>query len=788
MKKEFIAHVKQNADGSWADPHYLEDHLNATAKKAGEFAASFGNQDWGELLGYWHDIGKFLPSWQIYLQRKTGYDKDAHIENSSGRPNHSTAGAILAFECAEKFPPEARKIARLIAYGIAGHHAGLPDWYPDDAGGDLQNRVFTSQFGGTLDTLDTSEIDKIKQIPEAKEFLEKKFPKSIPLGITKLGDFETKKEHFHLWVRMLFSCLVDADFLDTEKYMARDKADDRGDYLSLKELKTRFDTFMETKIADTPINKKRNEILEQCRKKANYPSGFFSLNVPTGGGKTLSSMAFALEHALKHDKKRIIVAIPYTSIIEQTAKVFKYGTDDEKETQERLKTGNVLFGEDQVIEHHSNLDPEKEDSTNRLASENWDAPIIVTTNVQLFESLFASRTSACRKLHNISNSVIILDEAQMLPPEHLKPVLSVLRGLVEHFGVTVVLMTATQPALEGRIGSAPNDFDGITNIAHIIDDPEALAKDFQRIEISLPPDLSVRSEWDAIALELQKHEQVLCIVNTRTDCRKLHGLMPAGTIHLSAFMCGEERSEVISSIKIKLRNSEPIRVISTQLVEAGVDIDFPVVYRALAGLDSIAQAAGRCNRENKLAEQGKHGKVIVFNPPKSAPVGMLRKGEDACKTIIRTQYVLELTPTLFTEYFHHFYVSLNGFDAPRFQERLVEEADEFIFQFRTLAYDFHMIDDAAQRSIVIWYENKNTGNNSEEWIKRLRFAGPSKLINRRLQRFIVNVPKNMFDGILANKYIEEIHGYWVQSDPVLYKPGLGLLGHESDWVYGYGVV
>jgi CRISPR-associated endonuclease/helicase Cas3 len=202
-------------------------------------------------------------------------------------------------------------------------------------------------------------------------------------------------------------------------------------------------------------------------------------------------------------------------------------------------------------------------------------------------------------------------------------------------------MTATQPALEGKIGSAPNEFEGLTHVTHIIDDPELLAKDFQRVEITLPV-LDNRSEWEDIAVELQKHEQVLCIVNTRSDCRKLHGLMPAGTIHLSAFMCGEERSEVISNIKAKLRNGEPIRVISTQLVEAGVDIDFPVVYRALAGLDSIAQAAGRCNRENKLTEQGKLGKVIVFNPPKPSPMGMLRKGEDACKTILRTQSALEL--------------------------------------------------------------------------------------------------------------------------------------------------
>ena len=772
MKGGFIAHVKQNSENRWSTQS-LQDHLNGTAKLAGEFASEFGNQDWGEILGYWHDLGKFLPSWQKYIRRETGYDTDAHIEGGNNRPNHSTAGAVLAFDTLKSHP-----VARLIAYEIAGHHAGLPDWYPDNAGGDLQNRIYKNPIEALLDK---DELEAIWKIPEAKEFLEKKFPTSAPIVIKN-------KEHLHLWVRMLFSCLVDADFLDTEEFMNPEKHEERGKYLPLSQLKERFDRFMQEKKSNTEINKKRNEILEQCRLKAKLAPGFFSLNVPTGGGKTLSSMAFALEHALQtgKEKKRIIMAIPYTSIIEQTAKVFKYGTDDNEEILERIKTGKYLFGEDQVVEHHSNLDPDKEDSKSRLASENWDAPIVVTTNVQLFESLFASRTSSCRKLHNLVNSIIILDEAQMLPPEYLKPIVSVLRGLVEYFGVTVVLMTATQPALEGRIGSAPNDFEGLEDITHIIDDPESLAKDFQRVEIS-SPDLNVRAEWNDVAAELQKHEQVLCIVNTRSDCRKLHALMPEGTIHLSAFMCGEERSEVISEIKSRLRNGGPIRVISTQLVEAGVDIDFPVVYRALAGLDSIAQAAGRCNRENKLAEKGKLGKVSVFNPPKPAPVGMLRKGEDACKTILRTSSGLELTPALFTEYFRYFYTSLNGFDKPSFHERLVKEADEFKFQFRTLAQDFHMIDDIAQRSIVVWYKNEKTGIDSRVFIDKLRYGGPSREITRKLQRFIVNVPLHMFNRIQENDYIEEIHGYWVQKDENLYKPGLGLLGNESDWVYGSGV-
>ncbi len=773
MKGEFIAHARQEPDGVWVTQS-LEDHLNGTAKLSGKFASEFGNRDWGELLGYWHDLGKFLPAWQKYIRRETGYDSEACIEGRNARPNHSTSGAVLAFDNLKSRP-----VAKLVAYGIAGHHAGLPDWHPDGAGGDLQNRIYRNPLEAVLDK---EELDGIRRIPEARQFLEKTFPESAPAATRS-------KEHMHLWVRMLFSCLVDADFLDTEEFMNPEQHEERGKYLSLSQLKNRFDKFMGEKKSDTEINKKRNGILEQCRLKAKLSPGFFTLNVPTGGGKTLSSMAFALEHALQpgKEKRRIIMAIPYTSIIEQTAKVFKYGTDDNEEIEERRNTGRFLFGEDQVVEHHSNLDPDKEDSRSRLASENWDAPVIVTTNVQLFESLFASRTSSCRKLHNLVNSIIILDEAQMLPPEYLKPIVSVLRGLVKHFGVTVVLMTATQPALEGRIGSAPNAFEGILDIKHIIDDPESLAIDFRRVEIT-PPDLNIRSEWGDVAAELRKHKQVLCIVNTRSDCRTLHAIMPEGTVHLSAFMCGEERSQVISEIKARLRDGDPIRVISTQLVEAGVDIDFPVVYRALAGLDSIAQAAGRCNRENKLAGRGRLGRVIVFNPPKPTPTGMLRKGEDACRMILRTKSILELTPALFTEYFQNLFASLNGFDKPKFHERMVRDAGDFNFQFRTLAQDFRMIDDAAQRSIIVWYKNERTGIDSRELIDELRFKGPSRDRIRRLQRFLVNVPVQMFDRIQKNNYIEEVNGYWVQKDESLYRPGLGLLGNESDWVYGSGVV
>lgn len=778
MKARFIAHVRRTPDGECVSQP-LDEHLNAVARIAGEFAAGFGNRDWGELLGYWHDLGKFHPAWQSYLARETGCNEDAHIEGIGNRPNHSTAGATLIIE---RLSQKYSNAARLLAYSIAGHHAGLADWYPDEAGGDLQNRLYR-QSG----ELNTGDLDVIRQINEAQPFINRPLPETIPsiFGNSRSREEQERAlEHTHLWVRILFSCLVDADFLDTEAFMEPEKGQGRRKYLPLGQLKSRFDSYIqrkETTSPDTEINRKRKEIRQLCQSSAQMKSGFFSLTVPTGGGKTLSSMAFALNHAMQHNKQRIIVAIPYTSIIEQTAKIFKYGTDNDEEIEERKKTNDVLFGEDQVVEHHSNLDPTKETGRNRLASENWDAPIIVTTNVQLFESLFASRTSSCRKLHNIVNSIIILDEVQMLPPEYLKPILSVLRGLVEHFGVTVVLMSATQPALEGRIGTPPNVIQGIQNVTHIIDDPESLAREFSRVELSLPTDLSQQSEWEGIRDQLLQQEQVLCIVNSRKDCRDLHSLMPKGTVHLSALMCGEERSVVISEIKEKLRHDEPIRVISTQLVEAGVDIDFPVVYRALAGFDSIAQAAGRCNRENKLAKLGKKGKVVVFVPPRPSRTGLLRKGEDACKEVLRTNSVQELSPGLFVKYFRQFYASLNDVDKPRFYDRLVKDAGAFEFQFRTLAQNFNLIED-NQKSIVIWYENPRNQNNSLHHIDQLRKKGPDRWITRKLQRFLVNVHFKQFERIQRLGYVEEIAGYWVQSSEGLYKPGLGLQLDESSWV------
>ena len=434
---------------------------------------------------------------------------------------------------------------------------------------------------------------------------------------------------------MLFSCLVDADFLDTEAFMVPDQADHRRKICDLVSLKTLLDQHMmdvKRGCDDTPVNRARDEILNACRVAATEPSGLFSLTVPTGGGKTLSALSFGLDHAIHHGKQRVIYVIPYTSIVEQTA-----------------STLTSIFGEDNIVEHHSNLDPDKETLRMRLASENWDAPIIITTNVQFFESLFSARSSRCRKLHNIVNSVAILDEAQLVPPNKLAPCVAAINELTRNYRVTVVLSTATQPVL-------PN----LDTPQEIIPKQLNLYSRLQRTEIIMPESLNTRTTWQDLALQLEKHDQILCIVNTRRDCYDLFQLMPKGTIHLSALMCGQHRATVIQSIKEKLKRGETLRVVSTQLVEAGVDIDFPVVYRALAGLDSIAQAAGRCNREGKMPEKGR---VVVFTPPKSVPRGLLHKGENTTKELYALPNFDPQTHESYTHYFDLFYSKVNDTGA-----------------------------------------------------------------------------------------------------------------------------
>ncbi|MEQ1674895.1 MAG: CRISPR-associated helicase Cas3', partial [Candidatus Nitrotoga sp.] len=562
-----------------------------------------------------------------------------------------------------------------------------------------------------------------------------------------------------LWLRMLFSCLVDADFLDTEAFMDGDKAAARSGYRDIADLMDRFDKYMAALAVNadnTPVNIIRADILRQCRDKAAHAPGLFSLTVPTGGGKTLSGMAFALQHAIQHKKQRIIYVIPYTSIIEQTAGIFR-----------------DIFG-DNVVEHHANLDPDKEDARSRLATENWDAPIIVTTNVQFFESLFAARTSRCRKLHNIVNSVVVLDEAQLLPPEFLQPIADVMNQLATHYDVTFVLSTATQPALGSFQPFGGKLFRGLENVREIMDNQDALYQQLKRVEVSIPADLQTPRDWESVAAELLLHPSVLCIVSRRDDARELHRLMTAkedgkDTLHLSALMCGEHRSRIIRYIKWRLKKNKPLRVISTQLVEAGVDVDFPVVYRALAGLDSIAQAAGRCNREGK---QDGLGRVVVFVPPKPAPIGLLRQAEAISRTLLFGNKRDVLGREIAKQFFEHLYVRAPSLDKYGIHELLTQDARDCLIQFRTVAEKFRLIDDSAYQTILVRY------GDGSELLRRLEIEGPHRKLMRKLQRYSVNIPKRVFVQLHQQGDVQEskrLPGMFIQVGNTLYDKSLGVV-------------
>lgn len=716
MNDDFIAHVRQNEDGTWAPPHRLSAHIEKTANLAEAYAAKFDSGTWGKTAGLAHDAGKGRLAWQAYLKGKSGYgfDEEGHLEGKMGKTPHAIHGAKLVEELFGK------GVGRLLAYCIAGHHAGLPDWSSDLGAGQASLQFQANQVK-VLEDIDSAIVDRIRSSkPTMPPW---KYQPGLDLA---------------LWIRMVYSSLVDADFLDTELYMDGERAGGRGGYCSMPELLRRFQNFirrLDETAPNTPVNKIRRDIRTKCEQMGAKPQGIFSLSVPTGGGKTLSSLAFALEHAITYQLDRIIYVIPYTSIIEQNADVFR-----------------SVLGDDQVVEHHSSLDDDDTTPKSRLAAENWDAPVIVTTSIQFFESLFAAKSSRCRKLHNITRSVVILDEAQLVPVDYLAPILETMQLLVEHYHVSFVLSTATQPALNTRMVDG-KPFPGLKNVREIMgnkQDVSALYQSLKRYEIQLPGDLNAVSSWEDIAQELAEYEQVLCVVSDRKSCRELHSLMPRGTFHLSALMCGQHRSEIIKTIKEKLKNGESVRVISTQLVEAGVDLDFPVVYRTLAGLDSIAQAAGRCNREGKLPELGK---VVVFNSPKKAPMGLLRKAADTTRTIVATHRDDPLHHDLFEQYFAELYWKANSLDAKEIVPLLNpyhNDLQECSIYFRTAAARFRIIDESLQETILVPY------GEGERLINLLKSKGPDRWILRKLQRYTVNVYKHDFNQLRQRGALEEV--------------------------------
>jgi CRISPR-associated endonuclease/helicase Cas3 len=722
---ELLAHIEPDtADGAWRKQS-LDEHLQGTAQLAADFARPFGGADWAFLAGLWHDIGKAQPAWQRYIRSVTGFEPGGPARG----PHHAIVGAMHAVT-------SLGGRGRILAYVIAGHHAGLADWSSADGGEaalsvQLERRELleAALMSGALTT----------------DLLGSPGPKSgMPAGT---------EEALHVFVRMLFSCLVDADSIDTERFSKPEKSSRRDAWPTLTEIEARLSDAVTDLPHDGAVNQVRWQVRDEVMAHATERPGFFSLTVPTGGGKTLTSLSFALAHARANGLRRVIYAIPYLSIIEQTADAFR----------DRV-------GKDAVLEHHSNLDPDSTDERGLLAAENWDAPLVVTTTVQLFESLFAAKRSRSRKVHNIAGSVIVLDEAQMLPPDYLEPILSLLRVLVAGYGVSVVLCTATQPALASAERSG-RKFKGLDGVRELVRDPGHLFTQLDRVSVEWPRDMRAGSSWEDMAAKLLNESQVLCVVNTRADARALSALVP-DSLHLSASMCAEHRAKKLADIKRQLKAGVEVRVVSTQLIEAGVDIDFPVVFRALAGLDSIAQSAGRCNREGKAGK----GRVVVFVPPRPSPKGQLLQGEQATRGLIAASQdgSMLLRPEDFRRYFDLLYGTLPTLDRAGIMPLLTAGARDAEMGLRTAAEKFQMIDDAGTTAVLAPY------GRGAELIRRLeRLGQPDRLLLRRLQRYSVVLHEREFKSLLAVGGAREIVPGIYAVEPDRYDVRLGVVVGEA---------
>jgi len=640
--------------------HGLEEHLKATATLASAFADSFYSGAWAYLAGLWHDLGKFQPEFQRRLRgERISVD-------------HSGAGASYAYE-------QHGASALPLAFAIAGHHAGLANLQVSKDGAPAP----------LIERLDSNRSVAQHLVPVVPTEI---LGHSLPARPAFLqgGNKEAQFLRCEFWTRFLFSCLTDADYLDTEQALDPRRASSRPVGVDLGELEALIEaTIVQRRRPGSPLQEARDAVVDACRLAAKSKPGLFSLTAPTGAGKTLASMLFAIHHAAlnteEHGLRRVIVVLPYTSIIEQNAQVYR-----------------EVFGERAVLEHHCNLDPERDverkgqelTEIHSLASENWDAPLIVTTTVQFFESLFANRPSRCRKLHNIARSVIILDEVQSLPPEFLLTIIDALKELTARYGCTVVLSTATPPALAAR----PSFPAGLPDPTTIIPDPSLLARDLRRVHYHWPDQPGPES-WDALANRIAAYPRALAIVHLRDDARLLAEKLSAlrsdePVYHLSAAMCAKHRSDVLSEVRATLRSQQSCRLVSTQLIEAGVDIDFPVLFRAMAGLDSIVQAAGRCNREGDPTP----GDVFIFQPATEPPPGVLRRGLETMRLLLAAKGInLDPSdPATCEEYFRAFY-------QITVRDRHGIQAERQDFNFAAVASKFHLIDDGYTINLVVPY-------------------------------------------------------------------------------------
>ncbi len=705
---KYLAHISEDKTREQS----IKSHLQGTALLAKEFAEEFGYGDWGYFCGMLHDIGKYSDKFQ------------RRIKGSGETADHATAGAQLCLQLGK----EKGSFYIVPAYCIAGHHAGLSDTGTSADTGESGN------FVGRMK----------KKIENYEAFQEEiSVPPLPPLALTMP---ERKDPTFTMsfLIRMLYSCLVDADYLDTENFMKNGRAGRMAGEsipLLLEKLNHHIEKWLVNEEKDT-INGRRTEILKACIAKGKKKKGLFRLTVPTGGGKTVASLAFALNHAVEHGMKRIIYVIPYTSIIEQNAKVF-----------------SDILGKENVLEHHSGIDYESSDElkAKQLAAENWDLPMVVTTNVQFFESLFSNKSSKCRKLHNIANSVIIFDEAQMLPNDYLRPCIASMEELIRHFNCSIVLCTATQPSLNPFF---PEDMQQ----SELCPRMEEQFRFFKRATLKNLGKISEEELLDRLRTE----KQALCILNTKKNVQRLYERIKGeGIYHLSTFMYPRHRQERLAAIRERLQKNETCIVVATSLVEAGVDLDFQTVFREIAGVDSMIQAAGRCNREGKRDVQASFAYYFQMEESRKIP-GQEQQIDTAKQVIRRYEDIASLEAV--QEYFSRLY-HFKGSALDK--KNIMEEFQKGRFAFDTVGKEFKLIEQNT-KTILIPVEKR-----AKEIADELRYKGVSKKLIREAGQYCINVYDNLFQkmfgaGMLAGVSEELKEEFFVLKDCDNYTEETGL--------------
>lgn len=657
----------------------IEAHLKGTGELAETFAAEFGAAANGKLCGLAHDIGKYSDEFQLRLR-------------GGKKVDHATAGAIECFKIKAAFE----------AVCVIGHHSGLPNVGHKDA-----DTTESQTFFGRKLRAEQGGIPDYRKNWNGHIALPQDYFRPSGRG------FATA-----FYIRMLYSCLVDADYIGTETFMNGDAG--RGNYEPLSALCDKLTAYISKWNNPTrEIDILRQKILNSCIEKASAPRGIFSLTVPTGGGKTVASMAFALNHAAANSMKRIIYVIPYTSIIEQNAKVFR-----------------DILGQENVVEHHSQVSYELSENADELeyrsalATENWDAPVIVTTAVQFFESLYANRSSKCRKLHNIANSVIIFDEAQMIPSNNLRPCVAAIAELVRAYNATAVLCTATQPAIDEML----LEYSKKESVVELCPDVDGMFEKFRRTSFEKEGRLTT----DELVSRLESQQQVLCIVNTRKFAQEVYEALPSeGRFHLSTLMCPVHRKQKLDEIRERLKSGKTCRVVSTSLIEAGVDVDFPRVFREMAGLDSILQAAGRCNREGKRSAESS---IVTVFESENKVNKLIAVNRDAAEETVRDWTQPNTTSTI-ERYFKAYRDFLRNDDKSGVMTASEKGISGCGLPFEWIAKEFKLIDQNTFAVYIPIGEGK-------ELVSRLREGERSRGLYRRAGMYSVSVYQNQFDSLI----------------------------------------